>query len=201
VLTVVLASASPRRAELLDATGVHVIVRPTDVDEAPLPGEGAVAHARRLAQAKLEAALLPDREPVPHLAADTVVWLPPNGPPIGKPRDVDEARAVIRRLTEGPPHRVTTAWALGMPDGRVEVHEETTTVWMRPLDPHELHSYLLLEEWRDKAGGYGIQSKASSWVTRIEGSYTNVVGLPVAQVVGRLRASVRTPHGGWGAAR
>ena len=82
---------------------------------------------------------------------------------------------------------MTTAWALGMPDGRVEVHEETTTVWMRPLDPHELRSYLLIDEWKDKAGGYAIQGRAASWVTRIEGSYTNVVGLPVAQVVGRLR--------------
>jgi septum formation protein len=197
MLTIVLASASPRRAQLLDAAGVHVVVAPPDIDEAQLRGEGAVAHARRVAQAKLEAVLAPDREPVPHLAADTVVWLPPNGPPIGKPCDVDDARAVIRKLTEGPPHRVTTAWALGMPDGRVEVHEETTTVWMRPLDPSELRSYLLLEEWRDKAGGYGIQGRAASWVTRIEGSYTNVVGLPVAQVVGRLRAlGLHAPHRG-----
>jgi septum formation protein len=98
---------------------------------------------------------------------------------------------VIRRLTEGPPHRVTTAWALALPNGRIEVHEETTTVWMRPLDPHELRSYLLIDEWRDKAGGYAVQGRAASWVTRIEGSYTNVVGLPVAQVVGRLRGLAR----------
>lgn len=188
MLSIVLASASPRRAALLEAAGVHVVVRPADVDEAPLPGEDAVAHARRLAQEKLEAVLEPDRDRVPHLAADTVVWLPPDGPPIGKPRDADEARVMIRRLTEGPPHRVTTAWALAMPDGRIEVHDETTTVWMRPLEPHELRAYLLLEEWRDKAGAYGIQDRAASWVTRIEGSYTNVVGLPVAQVVARLRA-------------
>ncbi len=188
MLSIVLASASPRRAALLEAAGVHVVVRPADVDEAPLPGEDAVAKARRLAQEKLEAVLEPDRDRVPHLAADTVVWLPPDGPPIGKPRDADEARVMIRRLTEGPPHRVTTAWALAMPDGRIEVHDETTTVWMRPLEPHELRAYLLLEEWRDKAGAYGIQDRAASWVTRIEGSYTNVVGLPVAQVVARLRA-------------
>jgi septum formation protein len=186
MLTVVLASASPRRAQLLEAAGVKVIVRPADIDEAPLPDEGAVEHARRVAQAKLEAVLVPEREPLPHLAADTVVWLPPSGPPIGKPRDADEARAVIRRLTEGAPHRVTTAWALALPGGRIEVHDETTPVWMRPLDPQELSTYLLLTEWRDKAGGYGIQGAAASWVTRIEGSYTNVVGLPVAQVLARL---------------
>ena len=186
MLTVVLASASPRRAQLLDAAGVAVIVRPADIDETPLPGEGAVEHARRVAQAKLEAVLVAAREPVPHLAADTVVWLPPSGPPIGKPRDADEARAVIRRLTEGAPHRVTTAWALALSDGRIEVHDETTMVWMRPLEPHELSAYVSGQEWRDKAGGYAIQGTAASWVTRIEGSYTNVVGLPVAQVMARL---------------
>jgi septum formation protein len=191
VLTVVLASASPRRAKLLDAAGVHVLVRPPNVDETPTPHEDAIEHARRVAQLKLDDVLDPDREPVPHLAADTVVWLPQERVPIGKPHDEADARRVIRRLTEGPPHRVTTAWALALPNGRIEVHEETTTVWMRPLDPHELRSYLLIDEWRDKAGGYAVQGRAASWVTRIEGSYTNVVGLPVAQVVGRLRGLAR----------
>ena len=76
----VLASASPRRAKLLDAAGVHVLVRPPNIDETPHPREDAIEHARRLAQHKLETVLDPDREPVPHIAADTVVWLPTAAP-------------------------------------------------------------------------------------------------------------------------
>lgn len=124
---------------------------------------------------------------VPWLAADTIVWADhhPDSPLFGKPRDIADAERMLRRLLGGPPHTVATAWALWTA-GRVEVHLESTRVTMRALTPRELDVYLSTDEWRDKAGGYGIQGTAAGWVTRIDGSYTNVVGLPVAQVLQRL---------------
>ncbi|MEM6993915.1 MAG: Maf family protein, partial [Myxococcota bacterium] len=92
------------------------------------------------------------------------------------------AAAMVGGLTRGPPHSVTTAWALARIDQR-RVYDETTVVTMRPLSAPQLEAYLDSEQWRDKAGGYGIQDYAGGFVTRIEGSYSNVVGLPLAQVL------------------
>jgi septum formation protein len=191
----VLASASPRRADLLAQAGLTFEVRATGVDERPLANEAAVEHARRIAAAKVEAAASALRTTASAviLAADTVVWQPPDGPPLGKPDDRSHATAMLRALTrsEAGPHCVTTAWAIARAHASTEVHDETTRVWMRPVDADELEAYLDCNEWCDKAGGYGIQGRAGAFVSRIEGSYTNVVGLPLAQVVSRLRALKR----------
>lgn len=118
------------------------------------------------------------------LAADTVVWCDASAA-MGKPEHAAEAAAFLQRLA-GATHHVTTAWALG---GRVdlEVHEQTTRVTMRTLADDEIATYVAGGEWHDKAGGYAIQGAAAAFVTRIEGSYTAVVGLPLAEVVARLR--------------
>jgi septum formation protein len=186
----VLASASPRRATLLRDAGVSVEVRPVDCDETPRPREAPVPYARRIAEAKLTAAL-PNAGGRRVLAADTIVWLEAQGTPLGKPTDATACAKMLHALTAPGGHFVTTAWATGTSLKDIEVHDETTAVWFRPLQPEEVQTYLRTDAWRDKAGGYGIQAEAASWVTRIEGSYTNVVGLPVAQVVARLQELAR----------
>jgi septum formation protein len=191
VPTLVLASRSPRRVELLRSAGLHVEVQPIDCDETPQPGEPAVAYARRIAAAKLSTALAHATWPHPTLTADTVVWSELGAAPLGKPRDRDHARQVLQGLV-GADHFVTTAWALARPGADPRLAHETTRVWMRPLPPAALERYLDTDEWRDKAGGYGIQGHAAGLVTRIEGSYTNVVGLPLAQVLDAL-AEARRP--------
>lgn len=180
-----LASASPRRAELLARVGLVFESRPGACDETPLPCEPPVAMARRLAQLKAESVATPDALV---LGADTVVW--PDGAAgggaLGKPADAAEARTMLRALS-GRVHNVTTAFAL---TGAIpcEVHDVTTRVWMRDVGDDELDAYLAGDEWCDKAGGYGIQGVAAGFVTRIEGSYTAVVGLPLCEVIVRLRA-------------
>ncbi|WP_266221237.1 Maf family protein [Paraliomyxa miuraensis] len=183
--TVVLASRSPRRLELLRSAGLRVQVHPVDCDESPEPHEPAVGYARRIASTKLATALTDTSWPHPALAADTVVWSETTAAPLGKPRDRQHARQVLQALVGGD-HFVTTAWAVMHPHGAPTVDHETTRVWMRPLSHDELERYLDTDEWRDKAGGYGIQGHAAGLVTRIEGSYTNVVGLPLAQVLQAL---------------
>lgn len=191
MLTLTLASRSPRRVELLRSAGLHVEVRPTDCDETPHPGEPAVAYARRIAAAKLAASLAEAPSPHPTLAADTVVWSETTAAPLGKPRDRDHARAVLRELV-GADHLVTTAWALARPGAAPRLHHETTRVFMRALQSDELERYLDTDEWCDKAGGYGIQGHAAGLVLRLEGSYTNVVGLPLAQVLEALAEAPRS---------
>lgn len=186
VLHVVLASSSPRRLALLQGAGVKCQVAPAPVDESPRPAEEPVAYARRVAVTKLLAALDTELDvppTIPWVAADTVVWFDGDPTPVGKPKDLDDARRMVFRLTRGQPHRVTTAWAIGSRERGPFVREETTRVNMRRLSHAEIDNYLRGTSWRDKAGAYGIQDDAASWVTSIEGSYTNVVGLPVAQVI------------------
>lgn len=193
-VSLVLASGSPRRAELLrraNLPNVTIIVAPVDCDETPHPDEAPVAYARRIADAKLAAALARDPDARPVLAADTVVWHD-GGEPIVKPSSRPQAEAMVRRLVEGPPHNVTTAWALARRDGTLVTEHETTRVFMRPLSRPALDAYLDTEEWIDKAGGYGIQGHAAAFVTRVEGSYTNVVGLPLAQVVAAIEEALRS---------
>lgn len=177
----VLASASPRRAALLRAAGIAFVIQPTPCDESPLVGELPVELARRLARAKAEAVATTDAIV---LAADTVVWNPVLPIPLGKPEDPAEAHAMLRGLA-GVPHRVTTAWALA---GAVpcEVHDTTTEVGFRSLSDEDIARYLATDEWRDKAGGYAIQGEGMGLVDTVSGSYTAVVGLPLAEVLARL---------------
>ena len=194
VLRVFLASGSPRRLWLLREAGVDTVVATAPCDERCRSGENVIAYTGRLAVAKLEAARAAhgasqhskNKVRRPWLAADTVVWFPPDGAPLGKPANPTQARALLERLTAGVPHSVTTAWALAWDTAPPQVHHTTTRVCMRHVEPAELDTYLAGDEWTDKAGGYGIQGTAASWVTSIEGSYTNVVGLPVAQVIEQI---------------
>jgi septum formation protein len=178
-----LASASPRRAALLREAGVEIRIAPTDVDEAHRPGETPVDYAGRVAMAKHSAC--PDAGLI--LAADTVVWIDADEAPLQKPDGPERARAMLASLISAGVHHVTTAFVLG-PHHAPRSQAVTTKVWFRALSEHEIETHLASEDWRDKAGGYGIQSGAAGWVPRIEGSYTNVVGLPLSQVLEALVA-------------
>lgn len=192
----VLASASPRRAELLASAGVDFTVHAVDCDESWLPGERAVDYARRVAAAKaLRAAeLLREQVPAPLiLAADTTVWFGDGEEPLQKPNDRAHATAMLRQLTRGEVHRVTTACAFARPDCPqllIAELEVTTTVRMRTLDDRQFAAfigpYLDAGDWTDKAGAYAIQGRAAGLVEAIEGSYTAVVGLPLAEVLAEL---------------
>ncbi|MPZ21611.1 MAG: septum formation inhibitor Maf [Luteitalea sp.] len=183
-MRLVLASGSPRRAALLNAAGIPFVVRAANVDERWFDGEAPEAHVRRLADAKARAVCV--SEAIGGnlvLAADTVVVL--DQVILGKPRDEVEAVAMLNRLS-GRQHEVLTGVAVVGPDHR-EVTVETTRVWIAPLESADITWYVASGEPRDKAGAYAIQGLASRFVTRIDGSYTNVVGLPVAPVVQMLR--------------
>jgi septum formation protein len=188
----VLASRSPRRQALLQSAGLSFTVSPThDVDESWHRGEAPIAYACRVARAKAEAGAR-GLEDAWVLAADTIVWFEPDQPPLGKPLDRADATAMLTRLA-GRTHRVTTAWLLLDTDAHEVMHaaEETTRVWMRTLDHDQIERYLDVGEWQDKAGAYAVQGSAAGMVSRIEGSYTNVVGLPLAQVLETLEALTR----------
>lgn len=193
--TLVLASGSPRRRELLARVGIPLEVWPAEIDESALPGEDALAYVRRVATAKVEAVALalPERW---ILAADTVVIV--DGVILGKAADEEEARSMLRRLL-GRVHRVSTAFSLRGPGARgascAVDRTVTTEVWMRAAGAPEIEDYVRGGEWRDKAGAYAIQGMAAALVTEIRGSVTNVVGLPLAEVLAELvRAGVAAPR-------
>ncbi len=185
----VLGSASPRRREMVAALGVPFVVRPAEVDETPRPGEPAALYVERVVGDKLEAVRaggLGGAACV--LVADTVV-VAPGGEILGKPRDDDEGRSMLARL-EGAAHEVSTCFVLAPgAAGARPWHAETVTtkVVFRSLGAREIDAYVATGEGRDKAGGYAIQGAAAGFVRRIEGSYTNVVGLPLCEVVVALR--------------
>ena len=179
----ILASASPRRAELLRAAGIPFETLAVDLDETPLPGESAEAHVRRLAEAKARAALARQPEALV-LGADTIVVL--DGEVLGKPRDADDARRMLRRLA-GRDHEVLTGVAF-VSSTASAIDVGRTRVWFAPMTEAEIDEDVKSGEPMDKAGAYGIQGLASRYVDRIEGSYTNVVGLPVALVARNLAA-------------
>lgn len=178
----VLASASPRRAELLARLGVAPVIRPADVDETPRPGEDPATLVTRLAGAKAATAARGSGDEVV-LAADTVVVV--DGVALGKPRDRDDAAAMLRQLS-GRTHRVVTGVAVLR--GEVAAATRVTTeVTFRALTPAEVAWYLATGEPDDKAGGYGLQGAGAVLVDRIVGSDTNVIGLPLAETVALLR--------------
>ena len=175
----VLASASPRRSDLLRTAGVEFEVRPADVDERQFPGESPADYVARLAREKARAV---HRDGEVALGADTTVVV--NGDSLAKPGDGAEARAMLGRL-QGRSHEVLTGWALfDGTDFRSGV--ESTRVFFRPMTEQQIADYVASGEPMDKAGGYGIQGLASRFVERIEGCYFNVVGLPVARVLAAL---------------
>lgn len=182
-MTIVLASASPRRAELLRAAGFTFVVEPMDVDESVLPGETPDAHVRRLARQKATAGAA--RHPGSAvIGADTVVVV--DGRILGKPRDDADARAMLEELS-GRTHQVYTGVAVAR-DGHLRDAVDVSAVTMARLSAAEIAAYVESGEPRDKAGAYAIQGRAARFVEHLEGSFSGVVGLPVA-VVHRLLIS------------
>lgn len=170
-----LASGSPRRRTLLEWAGYTVHVHPPHVDEGHVPLEDPVIYARRLAREKVGTA----PEHAVALAADTVVHR--GGRLFDKPHDRAAAAATLAELSDGQ-HLVTTAVAVRRgPD--MDLFHTTTEVWFRPLSAAEIAAYLETGEADDKAGAYGIQGRAAVFVSRVVGSWTNVVGLPVEACV------------------
>ena len=196
---VVLASASPRRRELLAAIGVHARVVPADVDESPWNGETPSGLVERLARAKAAAVqtrMAPPALGSPHadgrerdavplvIAADTVVVI--DAVVLGKPADAAESRAFIERLA-GRSHLVLTGHCLRR--GAAEATRvERTTVTFRPLDDDDVTAYVASAEGVDKAGAYAIQGRGAGLVERIEGCYSNVVGLSLPTVIALARS-------------
>jgi septum formation protein len=182
-----LGSASPRRRALLEGIGLPLVLVPVDVDERCRGDETPEAYLARVVEDKLEAALADDRARGASvvLVADTIVLL--GGQILGKPAGSAEARSMLTQLA-GRTHEVRTRFALGV-SGRGAVHAETvaTAVEFRALDTDEIDRYVATGEGTDKAGAYAIQGIGSFAVRRIEGSYANVVGLPVCEVIVALR--------------
>jgi septum formation protein len=181
--SLVLASASPRRLDLLRQIGLEpAAIDPAEIDEAPGPRELPADYARRLAREKA-LAVAPRHPGAFVLAADTVVAL--GRRILGKPGDEAAARDCLARLS-GRRHRVLGAVRLLAPDGRAAERLVTTRVTFKRLSAGEVERYLAGGEWRGKAGGYAIQGAAAAFIPAINGSYANVVGLPIAQVSGLL---------------
>ncbi|MGA0332923.1 MAG: Maf family protein [Kiritimatiellia bacterium] len=182
-MKLILASASPRRAELLQSAGIEFEVCPAEVDEGSGPGESPEDLVCRLSREKAEAvgARFPDAVV---LAADTVVVF--DEKIYGKPSSAGEAAAMLADLS-GDMHEVMTGFTLLRPGRPPFTDRVTTLVSFRELSEAEIRNYVASGEPMDKAGAYGIQGGAAGFVSRIEGSYSNVVGLPLAEVIQQLR--------------
>jgi septum formation protein len=199
-MELILASASPRRQELLRSAGIPFTAQPTEIPEIPRAGEAPKAFAERLAREKAwEIHRVRPRHYV--LGADTVVVA--DSQILGKPRDANDAARMLRLLS-GRTHEVTTGVCLLVPimeatgqdredrDSKMktafeDVRSETTLVTMSALAEDDIHAYIATGEPMDKAGAYAIQGIASRWIPRIEGDYSNVVGLPIALIWRMLR--------------
>lgn len=196
----ILASASPRRAEILRSLGWRFAIRTADVDETPRADEPPAVYVERLARSKALAAEEMIKEEMKRrerrdtetddvmrtarfvLGADTTVVI--DGDVLGKPRDADEARSMLARLRDRW-HEVLTGVALverGAPDTRIVVEHEVTRVQFAPMTDDEIAAYVLTGEPMDKAGAYAVQGRAAIFIERIEGDYWNVVGLPARRV-------------------
>lgn len=186
---VVLASQSPRRVELLKQMGLDCEILPTDVDESVLPNEAPEAYVMRLAKQKALAANIMIKEKsselqtLPIIAADTTVVL--HGEILGKPENDADAEHMLTNLA-GTTHTVLTAVAIAA-QGNTEVLLSTTQVTMMPLTQSQILGYIALGEHRGKAGSYGIQGLAATWIQEILGSYSGVMGLPIYETACLMR--------------
>jgi septum formation protein len=186
----VLASASPRRHDLLRAAGIAFEVHPTDIPEIPDPGEKPEALAERLAREKAHA-IAPHHPNDYILGADTVVIV--GDEILGKPLDQNDAARMLRSLSSKTHHVITAVCLLGpRHDGKhtpefEDTRSETTKVTMTAITDQEIRAYVETGEPMDKAGAYAIQGIASRWIPCIEGDYSNVVGLPVSLVYRMLQ--------------
>jgi septum formation protein len=182
---IVLASASPRRKELLSGIGLSFVIVPSEVDEEQINGESPDVHVCRLALAKASEV----SEKIPDswvLGADTIVVI--DNAILGKPQDVEEARSMLGRLS-GRIHEVFTGYAIvhkRFPE-KCRVHYVTSAVKIRDLSSDEIADYVSTREPMDKAGSYAIQGIGAGIVERVSGSYTNVVGLPLCEVARDLK--------------
>ncbi len=184
-MRLILASASPRRAEVLRDAGIPFRVCVVPVEEVPRPGEDVAELVTRLAEEKARAAAAQIHELAIIIGADTAVEV--EGKILGKPRDAAEAREMLSFLS-GRTHRVLTGLCvLRVPEGEVRSAVETTRVAFAPLTQEEIAAYAATGEPFDKAGGYAIQGRAGRYITRIEGCYFNVVGLPLARLYALLK--------------
>jgi septum formation protein len=188
----ILASASPRRRELLERVGIAIEVIPADVDETPRAGEAPRAYVARIADAKVRAGARSGRWV---LAADTTVTI--DGEILGKAATGDDAAAMLRQLS-GRVHEVITAFAL---EGhRPQRGVVATEVEFSTIDDAAIAGYVASGEWRGKAGAYAIQGIAAAFVRAVRGSVTNVIGLPLAEVLDALHAA-GAPGPEWAHAR
>jgi septum formation protein len=181
-MKLILASGSPRRAEILAEAGIPFETLASEIDESRLPGESPDQMVERLARAKAEAVAhnFSSFGPRIILGADTVVLA--DEEILGKPRDTADARQMLRKL-RGRDHRVITGFALlRTHDGEIRVGHEVTRVWFSAMTDAEVDAYISTGEPLDKAGAYAIQGIAGRYIPRIEGCYFNVVGLPIAHV-------------------
>lgn len=182
-MKIILASASPRRAEILRNAGIPFEIHPTDIDEAVLPGETARAMVARLAEAKARAAAAqigyggPDAIIV---GADTTVEL--QGEILGKPRDAAQAREMLGKLSGRTHHVLTGIFLLRLSDHGVRAAVETTAVTFALLSRKEIDAYVSTGEPLGKAGAYAIQGMAGRFIPKVDGCYFNVVGLPLARL-------------------
>jgi septum formation protein len=184
-IELILASASPRRSELLAVLDVSFEIEPACVDESPLGGEPAREYVTRIARAK--AAKVATMYPKAHvLGSDTAVVLADE--PLGKPGNAAQARAMLQRLS-GRSHQVLSAVVLVEPGGRQRECLSETEVEFAPLPEAWIEAYIDSGDPFDKAGAYGIQNAAGVWVRRIAGSYTGVVGLPLFETGDLLRSA------------
>jgi len=196
----VLASGSPRRIELLQQAGIEPDrALPAEVDETPLRAEHPRSLAKRLSKAKAEKAFEslkaePDFAGAYILAADTVVAVGRRILP--KAELVDEASNCLQLLS-GRSHRVYSGICLISPEGKLRQRLVETRVRFKRLSREELESYLASGEWRGKAGGYAVQGLAGTFVVKLVGSYTNVVGLPLYETIGLLTAEGFNVHFNW----
>ncbi len=172
----VLASQSPRRAEILRQAGIQFVVRAASVDETPLTDETPEDYVRRLAEAKARAVMADPGEIV--LGADTTVVV--DREMLGKPVDAADARRMLA-LVSGRRHEVITGICLRRGDESIRDHA-VTAVWFARMSTQEIEDYVAGGEPMDKAGAYAVQGAASKFIPRIEGCYFNVVGLPIAMV-------------------
>ena len=183
-MRLILASASPRRRELLRQISIEPdVVCSPDIDETPLAGETPREFCRRMAAAKADTVNPGPGEIV--LAADTVVAL--GRRILGKPDDSDCAREFLVKLS-GRRHRVITAVAVRS-SARMWLRDVLTVLKMKPLSAREIDDYIISGEWEGKAGAYGIQGRAGAFIPWLRGSFTSVVGLPLAETTGLLRAA------------
>jgi len=180
----ILASASPRRRELLAVLGIEPAeIRPADIDEMPMKGELPRPYCARVARAKAEATQVHDGELI--LSADTTVAL--GRRILGKPADVAEAEQFLRALS-GRRHRVITSVAVRTRD-KIWTRDVESRVQMKRLSDRELNGYLASNDWDGKAGGYSIQGAAGAFIPWISGSYSAIVGLPLSETAQLLDAA------------